>query len=82
MESYAANPLDSLTDIEFLELIIRQFASRPSLQLVLGIVRDHAGNDALLSTVTDRFDSKELRAIADRLDADGTSWKRLVKKPD
>lgn len=74
-----ATTLDALTDLEFLDLIIRQFSSRPSLQLVVGIVRDRDGNDALLSTVGEP-QPQELRDIANRLESKGISWTQLVKK--
>lgn len=81
MESTATNPLDALTDIEFLELIVRQFRSRPSIQLVIGVVRDRKGDVAFFYTGGEP-QPEELRDIADKLESKGLGWTQLVKKPD
>jgi hypothetical protein len=73
--------LDALTDIEFLDFIIRQFCSRPSLQLVVGVVRDRKGEVAFLYTGGEP-NPKELRAIANELESKGIGWTQLVKQPD
>lgn len=76
------NTLDTLNDVEFLDLIIRQFATRPSLQLIVGVVADGDGNNLrLLSTLPDQPSPHQLREIASKLESDGIGWTRLVKKP-
>jgi len=77
----APNSLSALTDLEFLELILRQFAERPHLQLIAGIVSHADGALCLMTTAPEIPQPAQLHAIVDKLE-DGTSWTRLVKRPD